>query len=105
MFAIYANMEQTKNGYSLNMNILELCSMTNAIISDTTGKTISKDMSYVVKVKNQSTGMWIEFDTEFNDQLKNMIALAREHGCQWFKWHKIENSDRLEKIYDEGAKE
>ena len=82
MFAIYANMEQTKNGYSLSMNILELCSMTNAIISDTTGKTISKDMSYVVKVKNQSTGMWIEFDTEFNDQLKNMIALAREHGCQ-----------------------
>jgi len=75
--------------------------MTNAIISDTTGKTISKDLSYVVKVKNQSTGMWIEFDTEFNEQLKNMIALARKHNCQWYKWHKIAESGQLEKIYEE----
>ena len=73
--------------------------MTKGIISDITGKTVAVNQSYLVKVKNQSTGLWIEFDTERNDTLMELIALARQNGCTWYSWHKEGND--LTKVYEE----
>jgi hypothetical protein len=73
--------------------------MTKGIISDITGKTVAVNQSYLVKVKNQSTGLWIEFDTERNDELMNQIALALQNGCKWYSWHK--EGSELTKVYEE----
>jgi len=73
--------------------------MTKGIISDITGKTVAVNQSYLVKVKNQSTGLWIEFDTERNDTLMELIALARQNGCIWYSWHREGND--LTKVYEE----
>jgi len=61
--------------------------MTNAIISDTTGKTISKDVSYQVDVYSRSTKTHLKFDSEMNDQLKNLMALAIQNGVKHTQWN------------------
>ena len=60
--------------------------MTNAIISDTTGKTISKDVSYQIDVYSRSTKTPLKFDTEMNDQVKNLMALAIQNGVKHTQW-------------------
>ena len=62
--------------------------MTDAVISDITGKQISKTSSYKVKVKNVSTGLTLSFDTERNDELFHLMQLAMEKGkCKWSTWN------------------
>jgi hypothetical protein len=62
--------------------------MTDAVISDITGKQISKTSSYKVKVKNVSTGLTLSFDTERNDELFHLMSLAMDKGnCKWSTWN------------------
>ena len=57
--------------------------MTDAKISDTTGKVIKKDLCYSLKIKALGQNVTIPMDTEMNAQLKNLIALALQIGCKW----------------------
>jgi hypothetical protein len=65
--------------------------MTEAIISDLTGKTVNKKQSYKCDVYSRGNGTHIEFDCEGNDQLLNMIALAVQNGVTWYKIKKDES--------------
>ena len=62
--------------------------MATAIISDTTGKTVSRDVSYQVDVYSRSTKTHLKFDTEMNEQLKNLMALAIQNGVSHTTWSK-----------------
>ena len=57
--------------------------MTDAKVSDTTGKIVKKDLCYQIKVKQLGNNVTLPFDTEMNTQLKNLLALAIENGCKW----------------------
>lgn len=70
----------------------------DAIISDTTGKTISKDVSYKVDVFSRSNGVHIEFDTELNDQLSNLISLSIANGQKWYKLTKNTQTGKWDRI-------
>ena len=61
--------------------------MTDAVISDITGRQIAKTLSYKVKIKNVSTGLTLSLDTEKNDELFHLISLALKNGCKWSTWN------------------
>lgn len=65
--------------------------MASAIISDTTGKTIKTDLSYSVDVYSRGNKAHIKFDTEFNDELKDLIRLAVQNKVDWFQLHKTDD--------------
>lgn len=71
--------------------------MANAIISDLTGKTISKDSAYKVSVYSQSAKTHIDLDCEFVEELKNILALALQNGCKWYKL--VKKEDKWERDY------
>lgn len=73
--------------------------MANAIISDTTGKTISRDVSYLVDVYSRSTGTHIKIDTEMIPELKHLIALGLQNGAKHTKWNK--ETKKFEELYSE----
>jgi len=60
--------------------------MTDAKISDTTGKVIKKDLCYSLKIKNLGNNVTLPMDTEMNAQLKNILSLAISNGCKWSTW-------------------
>ncbi len=60
--------------------------MTDAKISDTTGKVIKKDLCYSLKIKNLGNNVTLPMDSEMNQQLKNLISLAIQNGCKWSVW-------------------
>jgi hypothetical protein len=59
--------------------------MTNAYISDTTGKTIKKEQAYKVSVYSYGSKVHLDLDTEFVEELKTLVALARQNGCEWYE--------------------
>ncbi len=60
--------------------------MTDAKISDTTGKVIKKDLCYSLKIKNLGNNVTLPMDSEMNPQLKNLISLAIQNGVKWSVW-------------------
>ncbi len=60
--------------------------MTDAKISDTTGKVIKKDLCYSIKIKALGQNVTMPMDTEMNAQLKNLLSLAVQNGCKWSVW-------------------
>jgi len=62
--------------------------MANAIISDLTGKTIPKDSAYKVSIYSNSTKAHIDFDAEFVEEIKHIVALAVQNGAKWYQLQK-----------------
>ena len=69
-----------------------------AIISDITGKTVSKLLSYKVDVFSRSTGCHLEIDMELSEQLSNLLAVAIGNGRKWYKLNKSKESGKWEKL-------
>jgi len=69
----------------------------DAIISDLTGKTVAKNQSYKIDVFNRSTGCHLEFDTESNEQLMNMLSLSIQNGQKWYKITKNQDTGKWER--------
>jgi hypothetical protein len=72
--------------------------LTNAIISDTTGKTIKAELSYTVDLYSRGNKAHIKFDTEFNDQIKDLVRLARQNGVEWFSLKKNNDTGKWDKL-------
>ena len=68
--------------------------MTEAIISDFTGKTVNKKLSYKVQINSRSTNTHIEFDGSIEDLKNNKIfdsiGLALKNGASWYKLLKVD---------------
>lgn len=72
--------------------------MTNAIISDITGKTTRLDYSYKVSVYARGHKVHLDFDTEMVDELRKLLMLARQNGCQWYALTKDEATSKWVRI-------
>ena len=70
----------------------------DAIISDLTGKTVAKVQSYKVDVFNRSTGCHLEFDTETQKELMEMLSLAIQNGQKWYKITKNQDTGKWERL-------
>ncbi len=69
-----------------------------AIISDVTGQTVPKELSYKLEIYSRSTGLRLEMDLENHRELMNFITLARKNGQQWKKLVKDENTGKWSKV-------
>lgn len=59
--------------------------MTNAIISDITGKTIKMDSSYKVSIYSRGQKVHLDFDCEFVAELQTLCKLALKNGAKWYQ--------------------
>jgi hypothetical protein len=76
--------------------------MTEAIISDLTGKTVNKKQSYKVDIFSRGNSTHLEFDCEGNPELTNMLSVAVKNGCQWYKITKNKTTNEWERIIQDG---
>ena len=72
--------------------------MTNAVISDTTGKLVKSDLSYQIDIYNRGSKCHLKFDTEFNDQVKMLARLSVQNGVRWFELRKNKDTGKWDKI-------
>lgn len=69
-----------------------------AIISDITGKTVSKDLTYKMDIFSRSSGCHIEIDLESNPELMNLISVALKNGRKWYKLTKNKDTKEWQRI-------
>lgn len=76
--------------------------MTEAIISDLTGQTVNKKQSYKVDVFSRGNSTHLEFDTEGNQELLNMLSVAVKNGCTWYKITKNKETNEWIRVVQDG---
>ena len=60
----------------------------DAIISDTTMKTVRKDQSYYLKVFSRGNHTMLEIDSEMIPEVESLLKLATQNGRVWKRWDK-----------------
>lgn len=60
----------------------------DAIISDTTMKTVRKDQSYYLKVFSRGNRTMLEIDSEMIPEIESLLKLAVQNGRVWQIWNK-----------------